>query len=747
MNVPNYNLVIQKMNAKKMYEKLINNEEIEESEFIAMQNSILKLVGVDSLPFLMNRRQFQGLMSFICEKNDVLAVLPTGMGKTMLIIICGLYMKRIFNKRTIVIGLLKALTAEQKETFSKYAKTIIADGDHRNVDFNSNWTFACLTPEKFDSLVCNSNKRDQLLHNVGLLATDEAHTISSPSRGHRMENYMIVVRKTYPDIRTLYLSATIGNPEEFAEWTQTDLVLAGPEERPVPLELNIEGYKEIMYPWSLNKKKPIPDVRKNFEKRMIMLKNIMRNNPDKNWLIFTTSRKRTEQVAYALANLKTPCGLENLVDRFDIAYHNAGLTKSQRKFVEEGFKLGEIKVICSTPTLAVGVNLPADCTVLFDVHQFDMLHGRTVIGANRIQQTMGRAGRLGFSEYGYAYIFTPNKIKSAIRKMAMNPLVVNSTIKPRLHEKILQWVNADICYTIEQIVEVGLESYADISEEEIRNAINYLIVFGFLTASDVEDEFIITELGYKTCQMYMTPETIVSWKDQIDSIIDVDDFNELFVRFTSVKEYMSNLTVRQEDEVVCDYSKRELGSYFPDMEPEPFKCMRCSKNNSCSMLKEGTEKCEDHEDSTYYDTDPRVLKAFFLTFYGDLAERYLPKKWNDYTKKMETKHLPISAGDKFLLKDTGKRIFTSASVIFSSNQKLARNLKILSKMVEAGTQNKDLIDIMGLKGIGVAYAKKLVDSGIKTQGSFLESSKFKIAKILGISAKKAESLIEKNLQF
>jgi len=45
--------------------------------------------------------------------------------------------------------------------------------------------------------------------------------------------------------------------------------------------------------------------------------------------------------------------------KYGVAFHHSGLVSEQRKIVEDNFKEGTIKIIVATPTLAMGLDLPA----------------------------------------------------------------------------------------------------------------------------------------------------------------------------------------------------------------------------------------------------------------------------------------------------------------------------------------------------------------------------------------------------
>lgn len=254
--------------------------------------------------------------------------------------------------------------------------------------------------------------------------------------------------------------------------------------------------------------------------------------------------------------------------------------------------------------------------------------------------------------------------------------------------------------------------------------------------------FKVTQLGHFTNLMYVMPETVVSWLAQVQNIVDVNNINELFVRFGMVKQYYEVVQCRKEDEKVIGYGISELGSQVPEssQKANQTQCIYCAEKFKCLDKSNCTKNCAKFED--YFEglqVPQELFKCFFLTFYDDLAEKYLPKK------NGEIKHLPISNGDRFQLKQAGSRMFGAASVIFATKfPELSANLKILAQMCEAGTLQKELIDLCKLEKIGFARAKKLAEKGITTKGAFLSTPAKELGLILGLSERVAQNMIEIN---
>ncbi|HII98404.1 MAG TPA: ATP-dependent DNA helicase, partial [Methanoregula sp.] len=91
------------------------------------------------------------------------------------------------------------------------------------------------------------------------------------------------------------------------------------------------------------------------------------------------------------------------------AFHHAGLSRDERKIVEEGFRKGLIKSISSTPTLAAGLNLPARRVIIRDYLRFTAGEGMQPIPASEYHQMAGRAGRPRLDPYGEAVLIAKDQ--------------------------------------------------------------------------------------------------------------------------------------------------------------------------------------------------------------------------------------------------------------------------------------------------------------------------------------------------
>jgi len=93
-----------------------------------------------------------------------------------------------------------------------------------------------------------------------------------------------------------------------------------------------------------------------------------------------------------------PCGF---------AIHHAGMARADRALVEDLFADGHVQVLCSTATLAWGVNLPAHTVIIKGTQVYSPDQGGwTELSPLDVGQMLGRAGRPQYDSQGEGIIIT-----------------------------------------------------------------------------------------------------------------------------------------------------------------------------------------------------------------------------------------------------------------------------------------------------------------------------------------------------
>lgn len=93
-----------------------------------------------------------------------------------------------------------------------------------------------------------------------------------------------------------------------------------------------------------------------------------------------------------------------------IAYHHAGLVHKQRELIEDAFRNGTVRIICATPTLAFGMDLPAFRCVVRDLRRYTV-GGMEWLPVLEVQQMFGRAGRPGKEDFGEAVCIASSPVE------------------------------------------------------------------------------------------------------------------------------------------------------------------------------------------------------------------------------------------------------------------------------------------------------------------------------------------------
>ena len=363
-------------------------------------------------------------------KNLVLSV-PTASGKTLVSEFCML--KSVFKEggKCLYIVPLRALASEKYEEFKqKYEplgiKVGISTGDFDIADPRlARYDILIATSEKVDSLLRHRAKWLADLISVAVL--DEVHLINDPGRGPTVEILAARLRQVNPKLQIVALSATIRNSDEIAEWLNAELVKS--EWRPVPLKEGVYYNGVIKFDDKSRKK-----VKVEADELSSLAIDTVREGGQA--LVFINTRRSTQAAATlvaehmqrmlrqeereklamiakriksALGESTRTCRLLAECVRKGAAFHHAGLHHAQRRAVEDAFRQNLIKVICATPTLSMGINLPSRRVVVRDYRRYAAPFGLEFIPVLEFHQFCGRAGRPQYDKYGEAVVIAKSK--------------------------------------------------------------------------------------------------------------------------------------------------------------------------------------------------------------------------------------------------------------------------------------------------------------------------------------------------
>ena len=361
---------------------------------------------------------------------------------------------------------------EWKETFGSLGFSVLElTGDINTseaLNIIQDASIIVTTPEKWDSMTRSWRNNLFLFGMVDLLLIDEIHHIGE-DRGATLE--MIVVRmrfvrqnyikhmrehnnKVMENMRIVALSATLPNAEDIGVWLgckpQT-MHLFDESFRPVPLTTHVIAYgsskNAFLFDRGLDDK--VSEV-------------IRRYSHSKQTIVFCFSKNTSESLAQKLANQLrfnvinisshyntvnqiTDTKLRNLIATSAIAYHHSGLPPSDRNAVEVLYLANQIQVLCSTTTLAHGLNLPAHLVIIKGTNSWKgSQEGYASIKNTDIIQMIGRAGRPGLDDHGVAVIMTSNEQKLHYEAAITNPETVESSLLSNLTEAICAEITQQI---------------------------------------------------------------------------------------------------------------------------------------------------------------------------------------------------------------------------------------------------------------------------------------------------------------
>ena len=302
------------------------------------------------------------------------------------------------------------------------------------------------TPEKLDSILRNRLEGDtrslEVFRRLGLVVIDEVHMIGSKGRGLSLELFISRLLKLKPQIDVLAMSAVIENVGDLAQWIcgrRSSLAQSDwrpTERRTFYLRRNgavfeLPGLTDTglrLEPWK-SAKDAIARLVCQFAAGGV--------SPV---LVVETQRRYAESAAEAIFKKLSPetevsrecfaaremaavqarrlLGSSHLLGKYvstGVAYHHAGLPQDVSTSIEELARRGYLRAVCSTTTLAEGIDLPFRSVIIPHVYLADQQLMSTAL----LQNVIGRAGRADVSITGTAVVLEAGTAVSAYAESAL----------------------------------------------------------------------------------------------------------------------------------------------------------------------------------------------------------------------------------------------------------------------------------------------------------------------------------------
>jgi len=663
--------------------------------------------------------------------ENFLATLPTGSGKT-LIAEYAIWLAFSTGKRSIYTNPLKALSTEKlNEWGENYLSplTVMRDTSddiaNRTEENYERFDTLITTNERLNSILRKKKQVELVFKDVEYVVIDEVHLLGSKGRGTTLEYIIMVLQELMPHIKIIGLSATLPNYLEFAEWLKAKYVYLPAEKRPVPLE---HCYTEEVETEGWNgRKRPQAQITND---KIIVLQNLIRKHPNEQFLVFVSSRLRTEQLARRVAGIPDNIipELKDLVKR-GAAYHHAGLDEEQRALVEKKFIKGQIKYLFATPTLAQGVNLPAKNVVMFDLKRWSIFtSSHQFIEHYEVGQMAGRAGRRGFDTFGRCFYLGSEDEQYYAKESVENPRPMESRIYESIDDHILALRVSGLVHNQHEIESIFQKSFLHFQRPEsdflIPEEIEFLLKHKFLGRSQHDPNILVpTMYGNLTSKFYVKPRTA---NEIFFNVINGGEDGQLtemdIVRaFLKTGEFLLNVRVSDMDTNYINASRQILGLENTWDIPEPVWV---------TIYNPDSNRHENRDLLNNY------MKALGIIFADDLKVQVFGSKKELYS-----------------IRKMASEIISKASIVLRARRGYREKIKgiefkvmIAAKMVQWGKLNPKDVYLLLIDGIGEKRYEALRKARIKTLSDFFTTSNQKLAKILRLGTETIQKMKDKSAE-
>jgi ATP-dependent DNA helicase RecQ len=346
------------------------------------------------------------VMSDILSQKDVMAIMPTGGGKSL----CYQLPAMATEGTAIVISPLIALMKDQVDVLRANGIEAAYFNSSMETDQKQD-TFQKLkrgeiklfyvAPESLDSF---QNVLDEI--NINLFAIDEAHCISSWGHDFRPAYTQLgSLKERFPKVPIMALTATADKT------TQDDIV----EQLRIP-----DADRHLA---SFDRPNLFLEVRPA-RKRIKKIIDFLAERPDESGIIYCLSRKNTEKIAERLRD-----------SGFRAKAYHAGMSSEERTAVQEEFITDRVPIIVATIAFGMGID---KSNVRF------VIHYNLPKNVEGYYQEIGRSGRDGLP--AHALLFYSYGDVTQLRRFIADS--DNSEVEYAKLERMQQFAEALSCRRI-----------------------------------------------------------------------------------------------------------------------------------------------------------------------------------------------------------------------------------------------------------------------------------------------------------
>ncbi|KEI78007.1 ATP-dependent DNA helicase [Clostridium botulinum A2 117] len=372
------------------------------------------------------RKAQEKVIESIIKKEDTVAIMPTGAGKS----ICYQIPALIFEGVTVVISPLISLMKDQVDSLKEvgieatYINSSLNNLEIEERIFNAReglYKLIYIAPERLES---DNFVRSLNNLNIALVAVDEAHCVSQWGHDFRpsytkISNFIRKLSKR-PIVTAFTATAT--------ETVRGDILNSLELQNP---KVFVTGFDRENLSFS---------VIKGEDKEKFIF-DYLENNIGKVGIVYTSTRKEAESL-YNKINKKG----------YKVGVYHAGLNDEERKKTQEDFSFDNIEIIVATNAFGMGID---KSNVRF------VIHHNIPKNMEAYYQEAGRAGRDG-EESECILLFSPNDIR--LQKYFIDESFLSPERKNNEYNKLRAMV--DYCYTSKCLRSYILEYFGEDALEE-----------------------------------------------------------------------------------------------------------------------------------------------------------------------------------------------------------------------------------------------------------------------------------------